>query len=249
MRNLLTTARRLSFEGTAAKVMTILAAIFGCWVIYANIFVISDPLVLGILFISGLLTLLFVAIGHSESAPDKPLMIDWALSAMSLACGVFFYINAQVISDRITLLDEFTGPQFFFGTTLLLLTLEGTRRTTGAGLTTIVVLFLLYNWFGYMLPPPFGHGISDFSYLLDILVFTTDGVFGVPVQVVASYVFLFVMFGTFLATAGGGKFFFDLSSAATGNSRGGPAKIAVVSSGFYGTMSGSPTSDVVATAR
>ncbi len=92
-----------------------------------------------------------------------------------------------------------------------------------------------------------GHGISDFSYLLDILIFTTDGVFGVPVQVVASYVFLFVMFGTLLSKAGGGEFFFHLASAATGNSRGGPAKVAVISSGLYGTMSGSPTSDVVAT--
>ena len=76
---------------------------------------------------------------------------------------------------------------------------------------------------------------------------TTDGVFGVPIQVVASYVFLFVMFGTLLSKAGGGEFFFNLASAATGNSRGGPAKVAVISSGLYGTMSGSPTSDVVAT--
>ena len=71
--------------------------------------------------------------------------------------------------------------------------------------------------------------------------------FGVPIQVVASYVFLFVMFGTFLSKAGGGEFFFNLASLVTGKSRGGPAKIAVISSGLYGTMSGSPTSDVVAT--
>ena len=88
---------------------------------------------------------------------------------------------------------------------------------------------------------------DDFTYLLDILVFTTDGVFGVPIQVVASYVFLFVMFGTFLSKAGGGEFFFNLAALLTGRTRGGPAKIAVISSGLYGTMSGSPTSDVVAT--
>ncbi|MCI5109455.1 MAG: TRAP transporter fused permease subunit [Marivita sp.] len=215
--------------------------------IYANVFVISDPLVLGILFVSGILTLLFPVVGHSQNAPANPTIIDWLLCGLSLASGIFFFLNAEAISNRITLLDEFTGPQFFFGTAILLLTLEATRRTTGAGLTGIVVLFLVYNWFGYLLPPPFGHGISDFSYLLDILVFTTDGVFGVPIQVVASYVFLFVMFGTLLSKAGGGEFFFNLASAATGNSRGGPAKVAVISSGLYGTMSGSPTSDVVAT--
>ena len=224
-----------------------LAATFACWVIYANVFVISDPLVLGILFVSGILTLLFPVIGHSPRAPRNPTVLDWLLSGLSLVSGIFFFVNSTAISDRITLLDAFTGPQFFFGTAILLLTLEATRRTTGAGLTGIVVLFLIYNWFGYLLPPPFGHGISEFSYLLDILVFTTDGVFGVPIQVVASYVFLFVMFGTLLSKSGGGEFFFDLAAAATGNSRGGPAKVAVISSGLYGTMSGSPTSDVVAT--
>ena len=245
--SLVATGRRRTFTGAPARILTILAAAFACWVIYANLFVISDPLVLGILFVSGILTLLFPVIGHSPHAGDTPTPVDWALSALSLAAGIFFFVNAQVISDRITLLDAFTGPQFFFGTAILLLTLEATRRTTGAGLTGVVVLFLLYNWFGYLLPPPFGHGISDFSYLLDILIFTTDGVFGVPVQVVASYVFLFVMFGTLLSKAGGGEFFFHLASAVTGNSRGGPAKVAVISSGLYGTMSGSPTSDVVAT--
>ena len=244
---LVSTGRRRSFHGAPAHTLTILAALFAAWVIYANVIVISDPLVLGILFVSGILTLLFPVIGHSPFAPDKPTVFDWCLSFLSLVAGLFFFFNAKAISDRITLLDDFTGPQFFFGTAILLLTLEATRRTTGAGLTGIVVLFLIYNWFGYLLPPPFGHGISEFSYLLDILVFTTDGVFGVPIQVVASYVFLFVMFGTFLSKAGGGEFFFDLASAATGNSRGGPAKVAVISSGLYGTMSGSPTSDVVAT--
>lgn len=245
--SLVSTGRRRTFTGASATALTVLAAGFAVWVIYANLFVISDPLVLGILFVSGILTLLFPVIGPSPNSGDTPLILDWALSGLSLAAGVFFFFNAEVISDRITLLDPFTGPQFFFGTALLLLTLEATRRTTGAGLTGIVVLFLLYNWFGYLLPPPFGHGISDFSYLLDILVFTTDGIFGVPVQVVASYVFLFVLFGTLLSAAGGGEFFFNLASAATGRSRGGPAKIAVISSGLYGTMSGSPTSDVVAT--
>lgn len=247
IKSLVATGRRRSFEGAPARILTLIAATFACWVIYANVFVISDPLVLGILFVSGILTLLFPVIGHSQNAPATPTVIDWILCGLSLSAGVFFFINAEAISNRITLLDAFTGPQFFFGTAILLLTLEATRRTTGAGLTGIVVLFLLYNWFGYLLPPPFGHGISDFSYLLDILVFTTDGVFGVPIQVVASYVFLFVMFGTLLSKAGGGEFFFNLASAATGNRRGGPAKVAVISSGLYGTMSGSPTSDVVAT--
>lgn len=245
--SLVSTGRRRKLAAGQHRALIIVAAIFSSWVIYANLFTISDPLVLGILFVSGIYAIMFLAIGATPRAPDKVPFYDLGLSVLSVICGLYFFVNAGVISDRISLLEPFTPAQFFFGTALLLLTLEATRRTTGLGLTGIVVLFLIYNWFGYLLPPPFGHGVSDFSYLLDILVFTTDGIFGVPIQVVASYVFLFVMFGTFLSASGGGEFFFNLAALVTGRTRGGPAKIAVISSGLYGTMSGSPTSDVVAT--
>lgn len=244
---LVSTGRRRDLAAGQHRALVVAAALFSAWVIYANLFTISDPLVLGILFVSGIYAIMFVAIGATPHAPDHVPIYDIALSLLSLASGIFFFVNSTAIADRISLLDPFTPAQLFFGFSLLLLTLEATRRTTGMGLTIVVLAFLAYNWFGYLLPPPFGHGVDNVNYLLDILVFTTDGVFGVPIQVVASYVFLFVMFGTFLSKAGGGEFFFNLAALLTGRARGGPAKIAVISSGLYGTMSGSPTSDVVAT--
>lgn len=245
--SLTATGRRRKLSPTLRKAVIVVSAAFAIWVIHSNLFVISDPLILGILFISGIFSILFLAIGATSKAPDHIPFYDWGLSALSLACGIYFYVSAGAIADRISLLDEFTADQLFFGSSLLFLTMEATRRTTGLGLTGVVTLFLIYNLFGYLLPPPFGHRVSEYTYLLDILVFTTDGLFGVPIQVVASYVFLFVMFGTFLSKAGGGDFFFNLAALLTGRSRGGPAKIAIISSGLYGTMSGSPTSDVVAT--
>jgi TRAP transporter 4TM/12TM fusion protein len=245
--SLLATGRRRSFDGLAKTAFTVLCALFALWVIYINLFVIADPLVQGILFVSASYSLLFLGIGGSPTAGDKPTLIDWTLSALSFAAGVYFFLHSQEIRDRISLLDEFTTAQLFFGSSLLALTLEATRRTTGLGLTSVVVLFLLYNQFGSILPPPFGHGVSSYGYLLDVLVFTMDGLFGVPIEVVASYVFLFVLFGTLLSKAGGGDFFFNLAASLTGKSPGGPAKVAIISSGLYGTMSGSPTSDVVAT--
>jgi TRAP transporter 4TM/12TM fusion protein len=245
--SLLATGRRRSFDGPAKTAFTVLCALFALWVIYINLFVIADPLVQGILFVSASYSLLFLGIGGSPTAGDKPTLIDWTLSALSFAAGVYFFLHSQEIRDRISLLDEFTTAQLFFGSSLLALTLEATRRTTGLGLTSVVVLFLLYNQFGSILPPPFGHGVSSYAYLLDVLVFTMDGLFGVPIEVVASYVFLFVLFGTLLSKAGGGDFFFNLAASLTGKSPGGPAKVAIISSGLYGTMSGSPTSDVVAT--
>ena len=106
---------------------------------------------------------------------------------------------------------------------------------------------MAYNLYGHVLPTPFGHGYISYEHFLDIMIFTTDGLFGTPLRVAATYVLLFVLFGTFLANAGGGEFINNLAASVAGARVGGPAKIAVVSSGLYGTISGSPTSDVVTT--
>lgn len=245
--SLVKTGRKRTFATREHKILIVIAALFAVGVIYGNLFIILDRLVTGILFLSILFSMLFLVVGATPNSSEKPSIVDWVLSAASITSGIYFFVNAEIISSRITLLDELTTAQFVFGSILLALTLEAMRRTTGAGLTSIVLLFMVYNLFGDVLPAPFGHGDIGYTYLLELLIFTTDGVFGVPVQVVASYVFLFVLFGTLLSFAGGGEFFFDLAASLTGKSRGGPAKIAVISSGLYGTMSGSPTSDVVAT--
>ena len=129
-------------------VVMVLAAAFAAWVIHSNLFIIADPLIQGILFVSGIFTILFLAIGATAKAPDSIPFYDWMLSALSLACGIYFYVSSGEISDRISLLDQFTTDQLFFGSSLLFLTIEATRRTTGLGLTGVVMLFLIYNLFG-----------------------------------------------------------------------------------------------------
>ena len=101
--------------------------------------------------------------------------------------------------------------------------------------------------FGHLLGGVLQHGKIDYLHFLEITVFTTDGIFGLPVRVAATYAFMFVMFGTVLHACGGGDFFFKFAAAISGRSPGGPAKVAVISSGMYGMLSGSPTSDVVTT--
>ncbi|NMG41925.1 TRAP transporter fused permease subunit [Chelativorans sp. ZYF759] len=245
--NILGTGRRRSFDGRPRLTLYALSAIFALGVVYANIFALPDALLIGILFICGIYTLLFLTVGATMTSPDKPTIFDIVLSVSSIACGVFFYSIRGDLANHITLLYQLSADKLIFGSILLLLTIEATRRTTGPGLTVVVLIFLAYNLFGHHLPPPLGHGYIDFGSFIDTLMYTTDGVFGVPVQVAGSYVFLFVMFGCLLTHAGGAEFMFKLSAALTGRSPGGPAKIAVVSSGMYGTISGSPTSDVATT--
>ncbi len=244
---LMTTGRRRSHGGALGRAIYGAAALFAVWVVYANILALPDALLVGILFVSGIFSLLFLSTGATESSPDRPTVIDWILAASSIACGTYFYLIRDSLAEHITLLYPLDPDQLFFGALLLFLTIEATRRTTGPGLTLIVLGFLVYNLFGHLIPPPLGHGYIDFGSFIDTLMFTTDGVFGIPIQVAASYVFLFVLFGALLSQAGGAEFMFRLAAALTGKSPGGPAKIAILSSGLYGMISGSPTSDVATT--
>jgi TRAP transporter 4TM/12TM fusion protein len=218
------------------------------FVILAATVVILDPWLLGAIFIMGMMTLAFLTVGAlPDSDAEHPSVIDWGLSLVSLVTGIFFAFTAPETVERISLLFPLTFWQTVFGTLVFLLTIEITRRTTGLGLTVIVLLFVAYNFFGHLIGGVLGHGYIDYNHFLDIMVFTTDGVMGLPVQVAATYAFLFVMFGTLMFYAKGSDFFFDFAAAIAGKKPGGPAKVAVVSSGLYGMISGSPTSDVVTT--
>jgi len=190
----------------------------------------------------------FLVVGASErSDPHRPSALDWMLSAVSALVLVYFVVYSEYVTTRIPLLNALTAVDLAAGTAMLVLTLELTRRATGLALSFIVLLFILYNLYGHLLGGGFGHGEIDYAYFLDLAVFTTDGIMGLPLRVVATYAFLFVMFGGILHATRGGDFFYDLAAALTGGRVGGPAKVAVVSSGLYGTVSGSPTSDVVTT--
>ena len=238
-------------KGLGGYVLTAYAALFVLWSAYAAVFSRLDALVLVTLFLSFMLVLVFSTIAAVSERPehdsDRVPFYDWAFVLGSICCGVYFALNADAIATRITLLDPLSYTDITFASLLIILCLEVCRRTVGLLLTGIVICFMVYNLYGHVLPAPFGHGYIGFEHFLDIMIFTTDGLFGTPLRVAATYVLLFVLFGTFLANAGGGEFFNNLAASVAGARVGGPAKIAVVSSGLYGTISGSPTSDVVTT--
>ena len=242
------TGLRRKPDGPVGLAVKIYAGAVAAWVIYAAGFSREDVLSLTIIFLSLMLVLTFLLITPTAQADPRRLpWYEWVLALTALACGVYFVSQSDSIAQRITLLDPLSDYDFAASLAIILLSLEAMRRTVGIGLTAIVISFIIYNLFGDLLSGPLSHGEITLTHFLDIMVFTTDGLFGVPVRVAATYAFIFVLFGTTLAKTGGADFFFDLAAALTGRSRGGPAKIAVISSGLYGTISGSPTSDVVTT--
>lgn len=242
------TGVRRSPAGLVGHAVKAFAAATAVWTVYAAAFSRADTLTLIMTFLSLMLVLTFVLIGpSSKSDRERILVVDWAMAGLAAATGIYFVSQAEIIAQRITLLDPLSTYDIVFASLILALTIEAMRRTVGVGLTLIVLIFLAYNLFGDRLGGVLGHGPISYQHFLDITIFTTDGLFGVPLRVAATYAFLFVLFGTTLSYAGGSAFFYNIAAYLTGRSPGGPAKIAVISSGLYGTISGSPTSDVVTT--
>src|SRR4051794_29553092 len=164
--------------------------------------------------------------------------IDWALALVSVAASAWFAWNEPAYAKWMTGFTEVSTGDMIAGTALVLLTIELCRRTVGFGLTLILLALLAYAAFGYLMSGPFRHGRIDYPYFLEMQTIGTDGIFGSPLYVAASYAFLFILFGNFYVLSGGGQLFFDLAAALTGRMVGGPAKACVVSSGLYGSISG-----------
>lgn len=140
-----------------------------------------------------------------------------------------------------------TGAQLVIGSLAILLTLEATRRAVGLPIVIISVAFLLYAYFGQSMPGMFAHrGLTEHQ-LVKAMFFTTEGILGTPLQVSSTYIFLFLLFGSFLVQTGVGNYFNDLAVAIAGKRVGGPAKVAVFSSALQGTISGSSVANVVTT--
>jgi len=172
------------------------------------------------------------------------LFLDWILVGLSIYC-TFYIINDLtaiferqgdwLLSDRIVSI---------IGT---LLVLEACRRVIGNIMTGICALSIAYAMFGPYMPEMIIHKGYSIERITTTLWLTTEGIFGLPIGVAATFVFVFVLFGAILETTGGGAFFIDMAYALTGRFSGGPAKAAVVASGFMGSVSGSAVGNVAAT--
>jgi len=241
------TGYRRKLEGFTGRAGQFLAASVTAWVFYCATISRLDVLSITISFYAGMLAISFLYVAPTTRADKSPWALDWILSGAALLIGAYFLWQSDVIAERITLFDPLTQFDILAGIGIIGLTIEAMRRSVGLGLTVIVLLFMAYNLIGHLIPGAFGHGYIEVSHFLDVSIYTTDGLFGVPLRVAGTYAFLFVLFGSIMERCRGSEFFFDLASGLTGRSAGGPAKIAVISSGLYGTISGSPTSDVVTT--
>jgi TRAP transporter 4TM/12TM fusion protein len=172
------------------------------------------------------------------------VLIDVVLAVLALVPTVYVAVNYQSL-----VLQGGRGQDadILVGTLLIVLVLEAARRVTGWALPVLGILFLLYGLYGRDLPSVFRHRGYDWDSLAYSLYATTEGVFGTAIGVSATYIILFIIFGAVLAKSGMGQFFSDLAMVIAGRSRGGPAKVATLASGFLGSINGSAIANVVTT--
>lgn len=151
--------------------------------------------------------------------------------------------------DLIARAGEPTMFDTYIGAVIILLVFEAARRVMGIALPLICATFILYALFGQQLPGILMHRGYPLEQLIDHLGFGTEGIYGIPTFVSSSYIFLFILFGSFLEQAGMIKLFTDFAMGTVGHTRGGPAKVSVVASGLMGTINGSGVANVVTTGQ
>ncbi len=139
----------------------------------------------------------------------------------------------------------YTTVDIAIGVVGVLLVLEATRRVVGIPILVVVCCFLLYAYFGRHIPGFFQHRGASLERLIGHMFFTTEGMFGIPLGVSSTFIFLFILFGAFLEKTGIGQFFIDIANSIAGHAAGGPAKVAVITSALEGTVSGSSVANTV----
>ncbi len=179
--------------------------------------------------------------------------IDVLISIVAAFCCLYIYFFYDDLVNRggILLVKEIFGfkvpVELIIGAIGILILLEATRRAIGLPLVIIAVCFLLFSYFGKYAPDIISHGGLSVKRLVGFQWFDQEAIFGIPIGVSVDFIFLFVLFGALLETAGGGKYFLDLAFAMVGKMRGGPAKAAILGSGMTGMISGSSIANTVTT--
>ena len=172
--------------------------------------------------------------------------LGWVLGLTGFASGLYQWIFEADLTQRA---GDLTTADWVVGVVTVALVFEAARRAMGWGLPIICATFLLYGMFGEYLPGALAHRGFGLDQIVGTLGFGTEGIYGTPTYVSSTYIFLFILFGSFLEQAGMIKLFTDFALGTVGHTRGGPAKVAVISSGLMGTISGSGVANVVTTGQ
>lgn len=236
---------RVIDKGIFKYIISVMAIILSLFHLYTAGFGLLTPIEQRSFHLGFIMFLMFLLVPAGEKSPkNKPSNFDIFFAILIFLCMVYMFFGY----DNIILRSGFkTNLDLLVGGLVILLILEGSRRTVGKELTIIAIIALLYCYFGSYFPGFLKHrGLSVYR-IISYMVWTTEGPFGIALGVSATFLYIFILFGTTLEKAGIMGVIRDTALALTGSKRGGPAKVAAISSALMGTVSGSAIANVVTT--
>ncbi len=235
---------RRSLKGTSGRIISVIAVSFSLFQLATGYFplIAMYQRVIHVIFGFSLIFLLFPL--SSRQRRDRPTWDSYLLVGLLAFISYYVWTHFIARADQVGLEPPFI--ELLLGGILILITLEASRRTTGWSLAIFCIASLIYARFGEWLPDVLGHPNYSEERIISGLFMTTEGIYGSLTGIAATFIFLFVLFGTFMQESGAGSFFFGLASSLFGHVRGGPAKIAVVASSLFGMISGSAMANVSA---
>ncbi len=242
-------AERREIHGREASAVTILAVGASCFHLYTTWAGFLEPRLQRAVHLAFLLPLTFLLFPASVRSPrSRPSLWDWIWAALALLSNLYVIWQQPRLINRWEGSTEVLLGEMVWGAILSLLLLEATRRAVSPWLSGLVALFLAYLFAGPWLPGILHHRGFTFARAVELMyLYNEQGIYGSLTGISATVIFIFVLFGCFIVRTGLGQFFKDLAVAVAGRTRGGPAKVAVVSSALYGTLSGSSVSNVYTT--
>ena len=214
--------------------------------VYALLIKLANPLVFYSIHWGMGLFLVFLYYPIKKDMKSKNLpFYDAALILLVLVVVAYVLLQPDDLMYRAAR-NSSTTVDLVIGTIAMILSLEAARRTIGLGLPIVALVFVAYAFWGNHLPSLIACKGYSFKRVIGF-IFSVEGIFGSPIKMSAQYVFLLIIFGAFLGVSGAGEFFMKFAMKLAGSSRGGPAKVAVISSGLFGSISGSAVANVVGT--
>ena len=229
--------------GWHRKAAAVLALLMACFHIYTSGTGLLETMLQRSIHLFFVMALAFLMYPGSKKR-KRPSALDVALSLVSIICIGYVILDNKNFLMRSGIANR---TDMVMAIVLTLLILEATRRCVAKELSLIAIIFLLYGYFGYLLPGIFQTKGGSIRRLVDHLYMIPEGIFGTCLGTSANYIVLFVIFGAFLEKSGLGALIQDVAIALTGRQPGGPAKVAVLSSALFGTVSGSAAANVVTT--
>ena len=233
------------YTGFMAKIISAIAISFSVFQLYTAFFGVLDAQLQRAVHLGFALALSYLLYPTCKSWSRSSLHpLDALLAVLGAASPAYIVIMYRELAMRAGMI---TTPDLVVGVIGVLLVIEATRRVVGIPMVVVVTAFIVYAFAGPHMPGVLSHRGLTPEQLVGHLYFTTEGIFGIPLGVSSTFIFLFILFGAYLESTGLGKFFIDIANAIAGWASGGPAKVAVLSSALMGTVSGSSVANVAGT--